>query len=76
MGDGDIAHGAKELTWSLRFDRERKEKNNPDIYAPIEKSNKSFLQAVVISCKTPFSTSSPRYLVADSIYGPVLMTLR
>jgi hypothetical protein len=35
--------------------RERKAQNNPEIYAPIEKSNKSFLQAVAISCKTPFS---------------------
>jgi hypothetical protein len=38
--------------------RERKAQNNPEIYAPIEKSNKSFLQAVAISCKTPFSKPS------------------
>jgi hypothetical protein len=39
----------------IGFNRERKAQNNPEIYAPIEKSNKSFLQAVAISCKTPFS---------------------
>ncbi|KAG7539600.1 hypothetical protein FFLO_03476 [Filobasidium floriforme] len=38
----------------LKAKRERKAQNNPEIYAPIEKSNKSFLQAVAISCKTPF----------------------
>jgi hypothetical protein len=39
------------------WDRARKTQSNPEIYAPIEKSDKSFLQAVAISCKTPFSKS-------------------
>jgi hypothetical protein len=47
--------------------RERKAQNNPEIYAPIEKSNKSFLQAVAISCKTPFSEqkATPAYVRPD-----------
>lgn len=39
---------------AIKAKRMRKELNDSSIYAPIEKSDKTFLSAVRVSCKTPF----------------------